>query len=393
MERLLLEAIWWVLLPVVFYVYFGYPTLLWVLSRLKGRRPVPIRDDFEPKVSLIIAAYNEERVIDQKLENSLSLDYPRNKLEIIVVSDGSTDRTSDIVRGYSVQGIQLVELAHNVGKASAQNEAVKQAKGDILLFTDAEILLQQDVIHKMIQHFHDGTVGCVVGKVTYLNEGETAVSEGEGLYWRYELSLRRKESEVGNLAMGSGSIIAVRRSLFEPIDPAVSEDFVLPMGAAIQGYRTLYESEAIARLKLFQVRAHEMFNTKVRTVTLDTRSLFLCRAILNPFQYPLYAWGLISHKLLRWLVPYFLIVLLAINLLLLGYAFYNLTLAVQILFYSLAVIGYLRQQRHKLPGIVRSPFFFCLINLAALVGVAQFVMGRKAGRWRPVRGYSKQLHK
>lgn len=383
--RMIWQLLFWAGMALIAYVYFGYPALLWVLIRSKGKRSVPVMDDFEPTVSLIITAYDEEQVIAQTLEKSLALDYPKDKLEIIAVSDGSTDETAEIVHAYRAQGVQLLDLPQNVGKASAQNEAVRQASGDILLFTDANVCLQRDAVQKLVQHFQDDMVGCVVGKVTYLNEEETAVSDGEGLYWEYELFVRQKESEVGNLLAGSGPIIATRRELFEPLDPAVSEDFVLPMQAAIKGYRTVYEPEAVSCERLYQVSPQNMFKTKVRTIALDTRGVFLCQAILNPFRYPFYAWGLVSHKLLRWLVPYFLIALFTLNLLLLGHAFYNVAVVLPIAFYALALAGYLWQKQGKPPRILGIPFSFCLVNLAALVGVVRFAMGKKAGRWKPVR--------
>lgn len=381
----LIEAAFWFLILLIVYVYFGYPMLLWVLSQLKGKRPNPTSDDFQPTVSLIVAAYNEEQVIAQKLENSLALDYPRDKLEIIVVSDGSTDRTAEIVREYTAEGVKLVDLPHNVGKASAQNEAVTHAQGELLVFTDADVTLQPESLYQLTSCFQDTQVGCVVGKVTYCNPGKTGVGEGEDFYWRYELGLRALESRLGILTAGSGALIAVRASLFEPMDPAVSEDFVLPMKAAIAGYRTVYASEILAITPLSQDTPPDMLKTRSRTITLDARGMYICRAILNPFRYPLHTWSLISHKLLRWLVPYFLIALFIVNLLLLGQPLYTCALALQIIFYSLALAGYLWQRKSKPPRVLGIPFSFCLVNLAALVGVARFAMGKKSGRWQPVR--------
>jgi len=383
--KLALQIILWANVGLIAYVYFGYPALLLILCQFKGNQPSLPKDNFEPMISMIIAAYNEEQDIAHKLENSLALDYPRDKLEIIVVSDGSTDKTAEIVRNYAIQGVKLVNLVQNVGKASAQNETVKQAVGDILLFTDANVSLQRDAVHKLVRHFLDNTVGCVVGRVTYINEGETGVSEGEGLYWRYELFLRHKESQVGNLVAGSGPIMAIRKTLFEPLDSAISDDFVLPMKSAIKGCRTLYEPEAISSERLYQVNMRDMFRTRVRTIMLDTRSILLCRALLNPLRYPLYALGLVSHKILRWLVPYFLIIIFAVNLFLLGQPFYNLILSLQIIFYALAMGGYLWQKIGKPPRFLGIPFSFCLVNTAALIGVAKFAMGKKSGRWKPVR--------
>jgi len=383
----MVEILFWVFSFFILYVYFGYPALLWLLNTIKRKQKavLPSNYNFELTVSMVIAAYNEEQVIAEKLENSLALDYPKEKLEIILVSDGSTDRTADIVRDYNGRGIKLVELQDNVGKAYAQNEAVKQAGGEILLFTDAEIFLKRDAVHNFVRHFQGSNIGCVVGKVIYLNEGETSVSKGEGLYWRYELFLREKESELGNLVMGSGSIMAIRKNLFKPLDTAVSEDFVLPMSIAIKGYKTIYDSHVSGSLKLYQLNSQDMFMTRVRTILLDTRSVFLCKSILNPFKYPLYAWSLISHKILRWLVPYFLILILIANIFLIITPFFKVIFILQIIFYLSALSGYLLHINGKPPFIFGVPFSFCLVNLAALVGVARLLMGKKSGQWEPVR--------
>lgn len=369
----------------VAYIYIGYPLLLLALSRLRPAPPVR-KANFTPLVSLVVPAHNEEKVIAQKMQNALALDYPRHKLEIIVASDGSTDGTNEIVRAYAHRGVRLVGLGRKQGKSAAQNRAVATASGDVLFFTDANVLLRPDALRTMLRNFADGSVGCVVGKVTYLNRRDTSVSEGEGLYWRYELFLRGLESRLGNLAMGSGPIMAIRRHLFEPLDPDAGEDFVLPMQVAMKGYRVVYEPEAVSEEVLCQTTPASMLESKVRIITKDLRGLFLCRAVLNPLRYPLYAWGLISHKLLRWLVPYFLIALLAANLLLLGQPFYRVTLALQVAAYALAVIGYLWQSTdRKPPWVFGVPLSFCLVNLAALIGVARFLMGKRAGRWEPVR--------
>lgn len=341
--------------------------------------------EITPTVSLIIAAYNEEKVIGQKIENCLDLDYPSENLKIIVASDGSTDRTNEIIMGYAGQGVKLIALSTNQGKSRAQNRAVAEAQGDIIFFSDANVMLRSNAVREIVNNFKDKRVGCVIGKVTYLNKGDTSVSEGEGFYWRYELFLRKKESEIGNFAMGSGPIIAIRRNLFQLLDPDVGEDFVLPMLTAINGYRVVYEPEAISEEILFQNKPKSMLRTKVRIISKDLRGLFVCKTILNPFRYPLYSWGLISHKLLRWLVPYFLILLLAVNALLLTQPLYYMTFALQLIFYSSALTGYLWQKSDTPPKMFGIPFSFCLVNAAALIGVAKFAMGKKSGRWKPVR--------
>jgi len=224
----LLQVLMWVNITLVVYVYIGYPVLLWLLNTIKRKQKAVLlsNDNFEPTVSMIIAAYNEEQVIAGKLENSLTLNYPKEKLEIIVVSDGSTDKTADIVRDYNGHRVKLVELQDNVGKACAQNEALKQATSDILFFTDANVSLKNDALCKLVRNFYDDTVGCVIGKVTYNNKSETSIGENEDFYWRYELFIRSQESNLGNLVAGSGPIFALRRTLFEPLDPAISDDFL-----------------------------------------------------------------------------------------------------------------------------------------------------------------------
>ncbi len=380
------QALFWAALALLVYVHFAYPGALALVSSLIRAAPTTETNDSPPSLSLIIAAYNEERVIAGKLENTLALHYPADKLQIILVSDGSTDRTVEVASSYASKGVEVIQLPTNIGKARAQNQAVGIARGEILVFTDAEALLDSDAARRLVQQLQTDEVGCVVGRVQYTNQDRTCVSEGESAYWRYELSLRQTESSLGMLAMASGSIMAVRRALFQPLDPAVSEDFVLPMALAMRGHKTVYEPTAVARIPLFQVQPRAMLQTRARTITLDTRGLFLCRAILNPFRYPLYSWGLISHKLLRWLVPYFLIALFAVNLLLIDQPFYRFTLAAQIVCYALAGLGHFWQRTgRKPPRFLGIPFSFCLVNAAAAVGVARFLMGKKSGRWEPVR--------
>jgi cellulose synthase/poly-beta-1,6-N-acetylglucosamine synthase-like glycosyltransferase len=353
------------------------------MSKLCPAPPVQ-KADITPVVSLIIPAYNEEKVIAQKIENTLALDYPRERLEIIVVSDGSTDNTNGIVRRYEDQGVKLIALEKNRGKSAAENAGMAVATGEIVVFSDATGIYSHDALRNLVRPFADAEVGCVAGLVEYGNVGTTAASDGEGVYWRYEVFLRLLESSVGNLAMASGSILACRRSLAQSLDEAVGEDFVTPMNATMQGFRTVFAPRAVSH-ELIAETDQSLLKTKVRIITKDLRGLFVCRAILNPFRYPLYAWGIISHKLLRWLVPYFLIALFAFNLLLLDQLFYNLALMLQIAFYMIALAGYLWQRKSKPSRILGIPFSFCLVNLAALVGVARFVMRKKAGQWEPVR--------
>lgn len=379
-----MEAMFWVLVSVVLYVYFGYPALLWILVRFKGKRPVPESNGYEPTVSLIIAAYNEEKAIGRKLENSLSLDYPKDKLEIIVGSDGSTDGTNTITRAFASRGIKLRSLPQNMGKSCVQNAAVHEATGEILVFSDATGLYAEDAVGQLVKDFADPRVGCVAGSIIYSNEDASCTSRGTGLYWRYELWLREKESHIGNLAMASGSVFGVRRVLFEPIDPGVSDDFVLPMVVLRKGYRVVHEPKATS-VEEMATNASGELRVKARTVSLDLRGLLLNRELLWPIRYPLVSLGLMSHKLLRWLIPWILIVLVTLNVVLADSAFYFATLGVQLGLYLVALVGCASGKSKPLPLGLGVPYSFLLVNVAAVIGWLRFLEGRPTSRWVPVR--------
>ncbi len=378
-----MEHIFWIIVALVLYIYFGYPLLLLLLSKLRPASPVQ-KADITPTVSLIIAAYNEEKVISQKIENCLALDYPREKLEIIVASDGSTDGTNEIVGEYQDKGIKLVALPTNRGKSAAQNAAVKTSTGDVIVFSDATSMFQVDALCKLVAPFVNQYIGCVSGRYYYQNTDESAASSGEGLYWEYEVAIRTAESQWGNFALASGSIMGIRRELFNKIDANMSEDLILPIEVVLKGLKVIYVLDAISSETVARTN-QALFKTKVRIITKDLRGLLSRSAILNPFRYPKYSWGLISHKLLRWLIPFFLIAVLVLNVLLISQLFYMILLGVQAAFYSLAIVGLLWKKKSKPPLPMSVSLAFCVVNAASLVGVLSFLIGKRAGRWEPIR--------
>lgn len=375
----------WALIALIAYIYLVYPALLWLFGRWRRGKPSPAGPPFDGTVSLIVAAHNEETTIAAKLENCLALDFPRDRLEIIVVSDGSTDRTVEAARRYAGDNVRVIALPRNEGKAAAQNLGVACSRGELLVFTDADVLLERSCLRRLADRFGDPDVGCVTGRVTYSNTTHTGVFEGESAYWRYELLVRKWESALGILTSGSGALIAIRRPFFTRLDSAVSEDFVLPMQAAIAGRRTVYAPDIVATTVLGQDTPVDMFRTRVRTIGLDTRGVYLCRALLNPFRYPGHAWSLISHKVLRWMVPCFLGLALLANVLVASEPVYLAMLALQALFYLAAAAGCLWAPGSKPPRPIGIPFSFCLINGAALVALIRFAMGRQNPAWAPVR--------
>jgi cellulose synthase/poly-beta-1,6-N-acetylglucosamine synthase-like glycosyltransferase len=376
--------LFWICVSVILYVYAGYPLLL-ALGLLGEKRPIR-KGQILPSLSIIVPAHNEERCIRSKLLNLLSQDYPRDKVQILVGNDGSTDRTAEIVAEFMHQGVQSVSSSEAMGKSAIQNSLVSRASGEILVFTDADCFLPTDGLRTMVQSFVDLQVGLVTNCASFLNDGETPTVEGESLYWRYERWLRNEESDRKLLAMASGSLFAMRRSLWGPLEPEVGDDFALPLRVAKAGCRNVLETRVSAETVLSQNQPRSMFRTKMRIVSKDLRGLLRVSECLNPLQVGKVAVGLWSHKLLRWCIPYFLIGLLFSNVLLAlsGQLFYQVTLGAQALFYAIAVLGFLLAKRgSSFPFSVVSSF--CLVNLAALFGTLHCCTLHSAGRWKPVR--------
>lgn len=363
-------------------IYIGYPVLL-KLGVLGAPHPIA-RQPIEPMVSFIIPAHNEERAIEQKIVNLLALEYPKDKIEILIGSDGSSDETENIVRSFTPAGVQLIASDKQLGKSGIQNLAVAAARGDILVFTDADCIPASDSLRKLMENFGDPRVGLVTGSPAYSNNSENQITRNEGLYWRYENWIRSQESRRGLLTTASGSLFGIRRSLWRPLDPNVGDDFVLPLTTAIHGFWNVVDSRVHVVTRLTQAQTHSMFRMKMRIVSKDMRGLWVNRSILNPFQLGPIAISLWLHKLLRWLVPYFLFGLLIANLFLLAHPFFLVLLGLQAGFYAVALCCWLlgEERAHAPWSIALS---FCLVNSAALAGSLHFAAGKKIGVWRPVR--------
>ncbi len=376
----MLSWAFWLLVLIIFHVYFGYPLLLLCLSKLRPAAPVR-KADITPMVSLIIPAHNEAAVIAQKIENSLSLAYPRDRLQIIVASDGSTDGTNRIAADYASDGVELFVQPERRGKTALLNSIVPNTRGEIVVFTDANALFKQDAVSKLVRNFADKSVGCVCGEIHFTNQ-ESQTAKGEGLYWRYETILKRKESEIGSVLFTNGAIYSVRKALFSPIDPALADDFVLPMSIVGLGHRSVQEPEAIGYEKTSST-AEDEFGRKARIVARDSRAYFHLRGLLSiPFK-PWPVFQLFSHKLLRWMVSLFLITALALNALILDQPIYLLTLFAQLLFYGFAAIGWRfdRVGRPTQSRFISTPYYFCMVNLAALIGLWRTMTGKKMVIW------------
>jgi cellulose synthase/poly-beta-1,6-N-acetylglucosamine synthase-like glycosyltransferase len=380
-----MALLFWLSAVVIVYVYAGYPLLLKL--HLLGRSRPWHRGEAQPLISVIVAAHNEESVIESKIKNLLSSDYPRERVEVLIGSDGSSDSTEDIVRKFAGEGVGLISFPQQQGKSAIQNGLVAKASGSILVFTDADCTLPAHALSCLVENFADEQIGLVTGIPRYQNERETSVAENESIYLGYETWLRAQESKLGLLTMASGSLFAVRRSLWKPLDANVGDDFALPLQVALRGVRTVLDSRAVSLTRLTQNRADSMFNLKVRIVSKDLRALLANARILNLFRYGAVAISLWSHKLLRWFVPYFLIVLFTSDIFLCHLPFYRAVFLAQLAFYGTALVG-LSRGVYGLPYPFSIPTSFCIVNLASLVGTAKCLFGRKSGRWKPVRRQS-----
>ena len=363
------------------YVYFGYPLILWVTSRFRSR-PVK-RGPIEPSVSLIIAAFNEESVIAEKIENSLTLDYPPDELEIIVVSDGSTDATDSIVRGIDYAQVRLISRPRE-GKLRALSAGVEAASGEIIVLTDANSTLESSSLRRIVENFADPEVGGVCGNKRFLaaDRGDST-GEGEGLYWRYDKWQKQLESAVGSIFAADGAFYAIRKDLFVPIDdPAQADDIAISARVALQGRRLIYEPAAVAWEEAPREGRQEL-RRKIRVVNHTIRALLGLGSGL--WLSGFYSLELVSHKLIRYLVPFALIALLTTNLILLNqHPLFVVLLTAQLAFWLLALSGLLlRDHRLGQTRLLSIPYFFTLVNTAAFLGVLSVCRGERRAIWQP----------
>ena len=370
-------------LALVVYAYAGYPVVLYVLSRVLGRPAC--REEVTPRLSVIIAAYNEELDIAKKLEETLTLDYPKERLEIIVASDSSTDRTDEIVRGFAGRGVILHRRPTRRGKTSAQNHAVGESTGEILVFSDATTHYEPDALLKLVRNFADPRVGAVTGNVVYVDPSATDVGLGARSYWGYEFFLKQCESRLSTLLGVCGCLYAVRRSSYAQLDEDMSSDFVIASEIYKQGLRVVYEPEALCSEETNR-HGNAEFRMRVRIIEQTMSALYRYRQLLNPFRHGLYAFQMISHKVMRYAVPFFLIIAFDANAVLAAsHPFFQLTFMAQIAFYGTALLGWVSEKLDIKLGPVAIPYFFVLSNIATLIAFLKFIGGQSHITWEPLR--------
>ncbi|MEM8815837.1 MAG: glycosyltransferase family 2 protein [Pseudomonadota bacterium] len=378
----MLETIFWICLAICVFAYVGYSLSILVIG-LVFRRKLG-REDIEPGVTLLITAYNEELDIGRKLEQSLQLDYPREQLEILVASDGSTDRTDDIVREFADRGVRLLRVEGRVGKTGTQNEAVPHAKGEVIVFSDATTRYEPDAIRKLVRNYADPKVGAVSGRYEYVDETGASTGAGTIAFWKYENLVKQTQSGIRTITGCCGCIYSVRKALYVPLPHDIISDLVQPLKIVAQGYRIVFEDEAIAYEETTEGSGEE-FSMRVRVITRGMRGMLHMRELFNPFRYPWIAYQLVGHKVLRWFVPVFGAGMLISAGFLLEQPFYLLAFLGMLAILAMAAAGAVAERLGKCPAVLRLPLYFVIVNLASLAAMRQVAVGVKAATWETVR--------
>ncbi len=392
----MIAKLFWLCIGSIIYTYAGYPFLLALLARIFPR-PQLQKPPTTPLVTLLIAAYNEQAIIAEKIENSLALDYPPDRLQILVAADGSDDRTPDIVQTYAERGVELSYSPPRRGKMAAINRAMSRVRGEIVVFSDANNMYEANVIRELVAPFADPTVGGVTG-VKSIIRGDGALGESEGLYWKYESFIKTQETQLGCSTGAPGEIFAIRRDLFEPPpDKIINDDFYMAMRLVQRGYRIIYNPQARSWERV-SLSAEDEINRRARIIAGRYQAIALAPSLL-PLQHPLIVWQVVSHKFLRPLVPFAMAGALLANLmavvrptrspkypmLQLAPPFNWLILLLQVLFYGLAWLGNFVESKGAIGKLLYLPTFLVNSNLAAVIGLYRSLTKGQTSLWQRVR--------
>jgi poly-beta-1,6-N-acetyl-D-glucosamine synthase len=368
------EIIFWLAIATPLYAYLGYPLALLGLC-LMVRRPVK-KGPIQPSLSLLIAAHNEARVIERKIRNSRALDYPEDRLEIVIASDGSTDETEAIARRFENGRMRVLAFATNRGKTAVLNAAIPELRGEIIVFSDASAMLAPDSVRRLVENFADPSVGAASGRYQVARPAEVNIGASENLYWKYETLLKTLESQLASVLGGHGQLHAIRKALYPyPPPETINDDYVIPISVLSRGFRAVYEPAA-----LVWEEAREMtgFARRIRIMAGNLQQLRNLPGLLRPLQ-PLPVFFFLSHKVMRLMAPVAMLAALAANLFLLGSPMYAASFWLQMGFYTLAVCGLTGRLR---PRALTLPFYFCMVNAAAFFGLYHAFTRRKSMAWK-----------
>lgn len=386
-----LKITFWVLLFIVFYAYLGYGILLFFLIRikraLKGKPAEGNTDDYEPEVTLFIAAYNEREFVDAKIKNCLELDYPREKLKIVWVTDGSDDGTPDLLKQYP--GIEVHHLPERSGKIGAMNRGMQFVKTPIVVFCDANTMLGNESIRRIVRLFRNPKVGCVSGeKRIFKKEKDSAAGAGEGLYWKYESTLKKWDAELYSVVGAAGELFAIRSELYQVVEKdTLLDDFIISLRVAQKGYTIQYDPDAYA-IESASANVKEELKRKIRISAGGIQSVIRLRSLLNFFKYGTLSFQYISHRVLRWtLAPLSLLLMLITGLILalnegiFDFGLYSLIFWLQVLFYLAALLGWYLENRAIRLKILFIPYYFFIMNLSVFLGLKRYLKKTQSVNW------------
>ena len=389
-----LKIIFWICIFLVFYTYIGYGMLLWVLVQIKrivrgkaAQRDLPA-DNVLPDVTFMICAYNEQDIVDMKMENTLQLDYPHDKLHIMWVTDGSTDQTNERLAQYPE--VEVVFSPERKGKTAALNHGISMVHSETTVMTDANTIVNPEAIREIMRCFQNPRVACVAGeKRVMARNDEQAAAEGEGLYWKYESALKRMDSELYSAMGAAGELNAIRTKFYQPMpETALLDDFVMSMRMVDQGYKIAYTSDAYA-MEYGSADLTEESKRKRRIAAGGLQSIWWLRSLMNPFAYPKVAFQYVSHRVLRWsITPLALFALFPLNLLLLfasGSLIYQLLFLLQLFFYLSALTGHILKVSGRRNKLLYIPCYFLFMNLNVFLGIGYLMSHKDSGTWEKAR--------
>lgn len=386
-----MAIIFWISLFIVFYTYVGYGIVLYILVKIKRAiksRPLMQVDwDNLPQLTLIVAAYNEADILDEKIANTLQLKYPKDKLQLLFITDGSTDASPDVIKKYPE--VKLMHSPERRGKIHAIHRAMEEVHTAIVIFTDANTFLNENALVNIARHYADASVGAVSGEKRVKVEEVSDATAGEGFYWKYESTLKKWDSELYSVVGAAGELFSIRRDLYIPV-PAdtVLDDFMISMLIAADGYRIVYEPAAYA-VESSSENVKEELKRKIRIAAGGIQSIIRLPQLFNLFKYPILSFQYISHRVLRWTItPFLMILALILNVLIVAghnNIVYTLLLVCQLGFYGLSILGWFMQQRQIKIKLFFIPYYFCVMNYAVFAGMIRYFSKSQSAVWEKAR--------
>jgi cellulose synthase/poly-beta-1,6-N-acetylglucosamine synthase-like glycosyltransferase len=385
------EIIFWALLFIIFYAYLGYGILLYVIIKIRRMlglpKPVEANVGYEPEVTLFIAAYNEKDFVEAKMKNTRELEYPKEKLQVVWVTDGSDDGTPDELKKF--EGVSVHHLPQRSGKIGAMNRGMQFVKTPITIFCDANTLLGRESIRRIVRLFSNPKVGCVSGeKRIFGKDQDSAAGAGEGLYWKYESTLKKWDAELYSVVGAAGELFAIRTELYREVEKdTLLDDFIISLRVAQEGYTIQYDPEAYA-IETASANVKEELKRKVRISAGGIQSVVRLRSLLNIFRYGTLSFQYISHRVLRWtLAPLSLLLLipagffLALDEGLFQFGFYSVLFWLQLLFYVVALLGWYFENRKIRIKLLFVPYYFFIMNLSVFLGLRRYLKGKQSVNW------------